>query len=78
MQGVRTGFCAPLNLLNEYSVAPSLSVRRPGVEGDHPHLPTNEVKSECSCTWTPSHAFKVSTRTLRLHLQERIKTDIRH
>ena len=59
-------FCAPLNLLNGYSVAPSLSVRRTGLEGDHTHLPTNEVTSVCSCTCTPSYAFKVSTRTLPL------------
>lgn len=60
------GFCAPINLLNGYSVTPSLSVRRTGIEGDHQHLPTNEVKSECTCTCTPSYAFKVSTRTLPL------------
>jgi hypothetical protein len=71
-------FWAPLNLLNGYSVAPSLSVRRTGVESDHPHLPTNEVKSECSCNCTPSYAFKVSTRTLSLPLKERIKLYTRH
>jgi len=59
-------FCAPLNLLNGYLVATSLSVRRTGVEDDHPHLPNNEVKSGCSCICTPSYAFKVSTRTLPL------------
>jgi len=71
-------FWAPLNLLNGYSTAPSLSVRRTGVEGDHPHLPTNEVKSERSCTCTPSYAFKESTGTLPLPLQGRIKLDTRH